>query len=187
VTVPDGADPFTEALVGADRGWVSVTAGADRRAFVINLANDRHHWAVGTTDDLVTVALVADRWRAGATLRQLHERFPFMTYTRLAQGYEDGDPIGAQWAHLLDDPDLTLIRPLLLAARADERLGRLFPTVSHHTLARFALDHTARDSEDVVIAMRGQGGFEVWATWLPTRSAAATIAEAVDAAARLRL
>jgi hypothetical protein len=183
---PVAAPADSTVVIDSDRGWVSVTVGAAQRVFIVDIANPVHNWAVGSTGDLAEVVVVAASWRGGATLRQLHDRFPFMTYTRLAQGYEDGNPVEAQWADLLDDPHLTTIRPLLRAARADERLGRLFPMVSHHTHAIFDLDHTKRWSNRLSIDMTIDGAYEVGATWTddePRRIA--TLAEAVEEASRL--
>jgi hypothetical protein len=182
LTIPEGIQGYWDVSVSAGRGSVGVCLGAKERVFLINIANESHVWAAGKTEDLSDVVRVADHWRAGATLHELHTRFPFMTYSRLAQGYEDGNPVRAQWDDLLEDPDLTRIRPLLRAAHANDRLGRLFPSVTHHTLARFLLDHTNRDAGQVRIALRADGRYEVDSRWVDTPHTVDTIGEAIDAA-----
>jgi hypothetical protein len=187
LTTPGEAHGEATVVIDSDRGWISVIPGAARRVFIIDIANAVHNWAAGATEELAEVVAVASSWRGGATLRQLHDRFPFMTYTRLAQGYEDGNPVEVQWAELLEDPHLTRIRPLLRAARADERLGRLFPMVSHHTHAIFDLDHPKRwPIRSLSINMTIDGAYEVGGTWTddePRRFA--TLADAVDEGSRL--
>jgi Family of unknown function (DUF6193) len=182
VTVPEAIHGYWDVAVTSDRGSVAVCLGAKQRVFLVNIASESHVWAAGNTEEFSDVVRVADYWRKGATLRQLHTRFPFMTYGRLAQGYEDGNPVRAQWDELLEDPDLAAIRPLLRAAHANDRLGQLFPSVTHFTLARFQLDHTDRDAGQVRIALTADGRYEVDSRWADSPRTVDTISEALDVA-----
>jgi len=179
--VPERSDGYTSVLLESDRGQIFVGIAVDIRMFVVRISNGVIAWAQGGTPNLREVARAAHRWQAGATLRDLHDGFPFMTYSRLAQGYEDGNPIEVQWDQLLGSPDLTLIRPVLEAAHADERLGRLFPSVTHFTLARFELDHLDRRVGEVWIELTADG-YEVGSPWVENPVRVAAVAEAIAAA-----
>jgi len=181
LTVPAGPDGYTNAVMDSDRGRIGVGIGADRRIFAVTISNGVFVWASGVTPDLREVVRMTHRWQAGATLRDLHGRFPFMTYSRLAQGYEDGNPVEVQWDQLLRSPDLTLIRPVLEAAHADERLRQLFPSVTHFTLARFELDHLDRRAGEVWIELTA-GGYDVGSPWVENPVRVAAVAEAIAAA-----
>lgn len=181
VRAPDGPEAQNYASVGSDRGWVSVTLGIELRVFIVRVGREREVWASGSTEDLLEAVRVAALWQQGCTLRQLHERFPFMTYGRLAQGWEDGDPVGAQWEDVLADPDLERLRPLLRAARAHPRLGQLFPAVTHLTLARFLIK-PQRGAPQVRIALTPDG-YAVDSSWSETPRRVQTIDDAINEAA----
>ncbi|MFF3403785.1 DUF6193 family natural product biosynthesis protein [Streptomyces sp. NPDC002659] len=158
-----GHGSFIAAEVRADRGAVSVLLGADERLFSISIANDVHVWMAGGTDDLPSLVGVADAWCGGATLREVHDRFPFMSYTALAQAYEDGDPVATQWERLLSDEIFEKKRPLLRAAHTDDRLRKLFPVISHGSLV---LSRNPRDraSEEFWIVPLAGGAYRVRST-----------------------
>jgi len=175
------SDGYTSVGLESDRGRIVVEIGVNRRMFVVSISNGIIAWAQGSTPNLGEVARVAQSWQAGATLRGLRERCPFMYYSRLAQGYEDGNPIEVQWDVLLTDPDQDLIRPVLAAAQADERLGRLFPIVSHFTSARFLVDHMDRSAGYVSIDLIGDG-YQVDSTWVEEPVRVGTLDDAIAAA-----
>jgi hypothetical protein len=185
VVEQDAADGAWNVLIGSERGSICVGLGAARRVFIINIGTDRIGWASGSTEDLSLVVRAADSWRKGATLRELHAEFPFMTYSRLAQGYEDGSPIEARWEEILDAPDLGDIGPLVEAARRNERLGALFPSITHYTMLRLALDHENRDAGEVRISFGSRETYVVDSWWTDVPRRVSTIAEAIDEAVRL--
>lgn len=182
ITPVDGVQGFWTVLLRTDHGVVGVFLGSDQRVFLINVSVESRPWASGFTEDPTEVVRVADLWRRGTTLHGLHERFPFMTYTRLAEGYERGNPIEAQWQDLLEREDLRQIRPLLQAAQADEVLGPLFPMVTHYTLARFDLDHWNRGAAQVRIGLTPDGRYQVEASWVDGSRLVDSISEAVTLA-----
>ncbi|MFI1397371.1 DUF6193 family natural product biosynthesis protein [Streptomyces sp. NPDC020681] len=160
-----GHGRFIAADVATDRGAISVRLGVDRRLFSVSIANDVHAWAEGSTDDLAQVVRMAGAWRGGATLRELHDGFPFMSYTALAQAYEAGDPVTVQWERLLSREIFEKERPLLRAAHAEDRLRVLFPVVSHGSLV-LRRDAQDRASEEFWIVPLAGGAFRVRSTKL---------------------
>jgi hypothetical protein len=186
ITVPAGANGYANVLVPAGRGFVGVFLGAQERVFTVHITVESRPWATGGTTDLTEAVRVADFWRSGTTLRELHERFPFMTYTRLAEGYEAGNAVEVQWQELLEWDALELVRPLLVAARANDRLGRMFPTVTMFTLVRFAFDDT--DHVGVVrVRLVRDGRYQVESSQEDSPRIVDTVEEAVAAAAELVL
>lgn len=182
---PDGPDAGWHASAASGDRGVGVTLGIRERAFVVTVIRGPGISATGTAAEPAEVVGVVTCWFAGATLRELGRRFPFMAHTRLAQGYEDGDPVGAQWDEVLADPDLAAVRPLLAAARADGRLGRLFPVVTHRTLVRLLLDHARHNAPQVRIAPAAGGGYRVDADWTQAPRRVSTIDDAIEAAGDL--
>jgi hypothetical protein len=180
-----GSEQKIAAVLETRRGAVVTVLGADRRCFVVNINGDTHVWATGGTEDLQQVAQVADAWRNGLTLQELHSRFPFMSYDRMAQAYEDGNPIAVRWRELLEDPNYSDVHPLLEAAHSSDKLGQLFPSVSMYTRVRFALDHKDRDAGEILIDETPEGGYSVVATWNQVHRTAASIHEAIAEAIAL--
>jgi hypothetical protein len=158
-----GHGRFTTAEVPVHRGTVSVRLGVDERWFSITIADDAHVWTTGGTDDLHKLVGVTDAWRRGATLRELHDRFPFMSCTAMAQAYEDGNPVVAKWERLLAHEEYVAERPLLRAAHAEPRLRTLFPVVSYGSLI-LSRDPYDRTSEEFRIVPRADGGYRVSST-----------------------
>lgn len=187
VPVGDREYVYAHATVADARGWVAVSLAVDQRSFGISIANPIHGWAMGESYDLAEVVQVAAYWRNGATLRQLHERFPFMTYSRQAQGYEDGDSLNVRWDDLLEDKDLTLIRPVLQAARSNEALQRTYPSVTHFRMARFEVDNTRRQLGEVRITITAEGRYEVESDWVTEPQTVTSVEDAIrEAVTQLR-
>lgn len=194
IAVVDDAD--WQVHVSSERGRVGVHLPAEERCFALTMSQKiGEHlfgtWTYGCSPDLETAALVIDAWRKGATLRQLHERFPFMNYDRMAQGYEDGNAVEVAWEMALEDEDFAEVWPVLRAAYTNERLRRLFPSVTMGSIVCFALDYTNRSAGDILIKPAIDNEFEVIATWdgpepwLGSSRVVATIGEAIAAAAAL--
>ncbi|MES5817269.1 DUF6193 family natural product biosynthesis protein [Streptomyces sp. RG80] len=128
------AGQYTGAEVDAERGAVFVYPRPER-TFQVRIALHRvFAWSEGWTDDLVATVRVADLWRRGARLRELNERFPFMSWSALAQGFEDGDPAAAKWRELLGSDWHLPDRPLLSAGHAHPELRAFYPDMSHGSL-----------------------------------------------------
>jgi hypothetical protein len=153
----------------------------DRRLFSTTVSRPGNIQGDGGTENLLEVVSVAHAWRGGATLRELNTRFPFMRYSRMALAFEDGDHVPVRWHALLHDENLDLARPLLQAAYANARLRNLFPSVSHLTLVRFAVDALDRSAGEVRIRLGSDGAHRVDATWADER-AVPTVEEAVEVA-----
>lgn len=173
---------YWTAKVPTDRDSVNVGMGAEERWFSISIGEDGRRRVSGGTPDLSEVARVAAMWRGGATRRELVARFPFLSWSRLAQAYEEGGPVETMWEDLLGDPKYHDVHPMLQAARANERLGRLFPLVSMYTDVRFEIDHTDRSAGQIIIRPTSDG-YDVIPTWASdSRRAVTGIDEAISAA-----
>lgn len=165
VRAPTGVGQYEAATVATDRGRVNLGLAAECRKFSIYIDNETHVWAIGWTEQITEVVQVAGLWREGATLKQLRASFAFMDYTRMAQAYEDGNPVQVRWDSLLKDPELTDIRPFLLAAHSEPRLRRLLPSVSHTDMVRFSFDHADSTAEQILVLRSADDLYEVSATW----------------------
>ncbi|WP_330334552.1 DUF6193 family natural product biosynthesis protein [Streptomyces sp. NBC_00536] len=122
------------AEVSTDRGWVVVSPCAED-SFSVRIR--RHRVFVsseGWTNDLVAAVGVAHLWRRGGSLRELRDRFPFMSWSELAQAFEDGDPTPVKWRQLLSSEWHLPARPLLQAAHAHPDLRKFWPDISHGSL-----------------------------------------------------
>jgi hypothetical protein len=166
---PMTSNVFQGAWMPSVRGGIVVNTVRGKRLFSISMANDgtstagnsstrttynRQSWAYGATDDLSDVVRAADSWRRGLKLRELQEAFPFMTYSRMALANEDGNAREVLWDLLIDEPDYRQARPLLQAARADDQLGQMWPSVSHTFWVYFA----PRDGSGAVARVRLNDG-----------------------------
>jgi hypothetical protein len=181
----DGYHQYWTVGIESNRGTVRVSMGAAERVFSISIATDLHQWADGSTSELSGAVDVADAWRKGVTLRELHDRFSFMTYSRIAQAHEDGDPLEATWDELLTSEASALARPLLQAARANERLGGLSAAVSHNNLVMFFVGPGDKDQEQVRILLGRDGTYYVTTTWNDSHQSVTSIDDAIDAAVAL--
>lgn len=175
---------FFAVTVSYGQRKVAVDVGAVRRVFHINASAGENIWSAGATADLAEVVRVADTWRQGVSLRELHGRFPFMTYKPLAEGFERGNPTEVQWAEVLADPHLDAVHPLLRAVQDDPQLGHLFPAVTHHTLVRLLRDPADWGAGQLYIELT-RHGYMVGSSWDEEYRAAATVEEAIEAAAAL--
>ena len=174
--------PFWSATVRTDRGVIRVDAAVAERAFSIVIADRRTEWSTGVATELLEVVQVIDAWRSGARLQELHDRFPFMTHSRLAQAYEHGNAHEVAWDILLAG-DYPVARPLLSALRAHGRLGRLSAAVSHNNLVYIFLDPHDRSSGRVQILIARDGQFHLSTTLSDERRTVTSIGAAVEAAA----
>ncbi|MBM0202896.1 hypothetical protein JNW90_07155 [Micromonospora sp. STR1s_5] len=150
--------------MSSNHGGIAVSVVVDRRAFSVTITVQGTTWAAGVTSDLAEVARVADAWHRGVTLRELNKEFPFMTYDRMAEAHEGGDPLALQWELLLDDEDLAVIRPLLEAAHAHPRLRQMSPSVSHRTVLFLESNPEDRSAPMVKILRTGDGLFHLEGT-----------------------
>jgi hypothetical protein len=181
--IPEGEYGFWTVTMESGPRGVAVTVGVSERAFVVNAWASPYVQAQGATPELTDAVRVADRWRQGVTLVQLKAHCPFMDYAGLAEAFERGDPIEFEWADVLVDPELEAIRPMLRAARAHQRLGRMFPTVDYLFLLRLYVDPFDRDAGQVRIWESSKGGYQVESSWHGSTIDVATLAGALDVAA----
>ncbi|RKT09593.1 hypothetical protein BX285_6688 [Streptomyces sp. 1114.5] len=155
----------TAAQFDSPRGTMWVNLWLEERGFSIKLGNSRggHPWAEGATPDIAEAAGVLAAWKHGATLTELSERFPFMTYTRLSQGYEDGNPEAVMWDLQIGDPKFEEYRDLLIALRAEPQLARMFPFFSMWTL-RLAKDAYREEPGELLIRQQDDGSYLLWSS-----------------------
>jgi Family of unknown function (DUF6193) len=184
VEAPPGAREAISAHMSCRRGNIIVYLEPDERTFSVLLGGGGHEWARGETGELLQAARAVEAWRSGVTLRELATRFPFMTYTGLAQAYEDGTQVEYRWNQLLNNPDLETIRPLLTAARADQRLRELSPSVSHGNYVRLALGSWTREYAELHI-IQLPDRFQVEASWDMAPRSAQIVADAIGLAVAL--
>ncbi|MFB9624234.1 DUF6193 family natural product biosynthesis protein [Nonomuraea helvata] len=163
VDAEPGAGRYITAKIPSNWGRVSVLLGAERRWFSVTIQGNTHVWASGGTEDLLSVVQMADAWRQGLALRGLADRFPFMSYSRLSEAYESGDPVSVQWDHLLGDAEFRQLADVLQAVHRVDRLRMLFPYVSHGTI-RLALDYLERRAGEIWIVPLAGGRFRVEST-----------------------
>jgi len=179
-----GAGRYKTAEVASDRGVIQVLLGAESRWFSVTISGQGHVWASGGSVELADIVRVIDSWRRGVGVDDLRSRFPFMELGSLAIEYERGQPVHAQWAKLLADQDLVVIRPLLVAARSNRRLAPLFPYVSHLTRLRLMRDHKDRSAGEIWITQRADE-LRVEDSRTGSSANALSISEAVTIAASL--
>ncbi|MBB5926643.1 DUF6193 family natural product biosynthesis protein [Streptomyces echinatus] len=130
--------PLTGQDAGAEmdthRGKVVVSLREEDMFRVRLCLHPAFAWSEGWTDDLDAAVGVAELWYQGGRLRELHDRFPFMSWDELAQGFEDGDPAAAKWRQLLSSDWHLRDRPLLEAAHAHPDLRVFYPYISMGSL-----------------------------------------------------
>ncbi|MFJ3235721.1 DUF6193 family natural product biosynthesis protein [Streptomyces sp. NPDC086787] len=117
-------------------------------------------WANGSTASLGDIAEVIDAWRSGVLLVPLRERFPFIEFSEMAEGYERGEPVETAWRIVLADDNHISHREMLAALRSNSRLNGMFPFFSHNVL-RLAIDPYSRDAGEICIELQGDGRFSV--------------------------
>ncbi|MEU5537832.1 DUF6193 family natural product biosynthesis protein [Streptomyces sp. NPDC020362] len=122
------------AEVSTDRGTVVVSPCAEDSFCIRILRHRGFASSEGWTNDLVAAVGAANLWHQGGSLRELHDRFPFMSWSELAQAFEDGDPVPAKWRELLSSEWHLRDRPFLMAAHAHPQLRGLWPDISHRSL-----------------------------------------------------
>ncbi|TDC70780.1 hypothetical protein E1200_04015 [Actinomadura sp. GC306] len=159
----------------------SVLLGAEERLFSMIVSQKRFLYATGGTDDLASVVKVISFWFEGSTLTELTARFPFMSHTRMAASFEQGDAVDFQWQALLEDDDFLEIRPLLFAVHTVEGLRSLFPLISHNTQLRLHDDVNLRNARQFWVTMQSGGRYRVELRGgLPRAEIVDSLAAAID-------
>ncbi|MFJ9846745.1 hypothetical protein ACIRYZ_41200 [Kitasatospora sp. NPDC101155] len=136
------------------------------RVFDISLYSDRgwfSRWADGITADIVETTTVLAAWKHGATLTELSQRFPFMTYTKLSQGYDEGNQVAVMWDLQIGDPTFAQYRDLLTALRAEPKLAQMFPFFSMWTL-RLVKDSYREEPGELLIRQKDDGSCLLWSS-----------------------
>ncbi|MEU8819723.1 DUF6193 family natural product biosynthesis protein [Actinoplanes sp. NPDC048796] len=178
ISWPDDFFRLNYASVATASGRIDLATAANRRVFSMNVSVDGRPRLWGGSDDLELLARAAAAWRDGSTIREMIAAFPFLETSRFEQAREDGNLLDVLWEFHLGDPGYETMRPVLRAAHDDPRLSRLYPSVTHETLARFTVDPDDRENGQVAI-WHHAGRYEVETSWQATTRPAATPAEAV--------
>jgi len=137
-----GTDTGAGAASGpaAHRQPLAVHLGAEERWFMVSGWSRGVELIRGRTQDLHEVARAAAAWRSGASLHELHELCPFVTFGELAQAHERGpaDAVAVKWRLLRESMraglPLPAVRDLVEAAYAEPKLRQLYPFTSHRSL-----------------------------------------------------
>ncbi|GII96444.1 DUF6193 family natural product biosynthesis protein [Sinosporangium siamense] len=183
-SIESSDDGYSTVTITATRGRISIYLGVEGRRFSVQIYSDLHAWASGGTDDLLETAKVVDAWRKEVTLAELRNQFPFMSYERIAEAYESGDPVSAQWATLLDADYPDSVHALLAATYATAALRRKFPYVSHGALC-FMNDQNDRAAGVVQIHQSSSGEYKVRNTVSNEMISTASMDSAINAALSL--
>ncbi|MFB9237091.1 hypothetical protein ACFFWC_16260 [Plantactinospora siamensis] len=185
VTAPEGDAGLVVAWFTSSRGGIGISLAAEERLFLIKIEGKGHGWATGGTPVLLDAARTVEAWRRGASLQALKSAFPFMGYTRLAQAFEEGNPTAVRWQELIGDGDLDDLRPLLVTAHRHLTLGKLFPSVTHLTLLRLAIDPSDRSAGEAWIALEAGSSYSIGASWAPESRRASSVDDAIAEAAEI--
>ncbi|MBS2539915.1 hypothetical protein KGQ20_44955 [Catenulispora sp. NF23] len=153
---------YRTAETDSDHGLIRVSTVLNRRAFSISIdsAKGNFVWADGSTTDLADVTRVIHAWCSGVVLAVLNARFPFMEFSRQAEGFERGNPSETAWDILLEDTYYAPQRGVLSLLCANPALSKLFPFYSHDVL-RLAMDPFDRGAGEIKIERRNDGRFDV--------------------------
>ncbi|GAA1710432.1 hypothetical protein GCM10009745_68050 [Kribbella yunnanensis] len=136
------SDPNWATVTGAAPGleYYSIWLAAQERRFLIEGWSRGVSLIHGTTDDLHAVTKAAAAWRTGATLRELRDLCPFITFNELAEAHERGpaDAVTMMWRlvreEMAEDIPFPAVRDLVEAAYAEPKLRQLYPVTSHWSL-----------------------------------------------------
>lgn len=184
--VPPSWGRFLSVGLDSPRGPVSVRIAKEVRKFSITLGSETGNfvWANGSTEDLTEVVEVIDRWRRGEILRELKDAHPFMEYSKLSQGYEDGNPAAVQWEIVLTDERHQDSLALLQSIFSEERLRSLFPFFSHGAL-RLSIDLNDRTAGEIRVDALPDGQYRVESTADRARIVVSPFAEVAGTVLRL--
>lgn len=142
-TVRDGRDEVVQARIATtvpDRKPLFVQVFAKERGFTFSGWSRGVELIAGSTADLGDVVRVGVAWGQGRSLRELHERFPFLHHSGRAEAHERGPAaeVELQWRLLHEQaaeaPEFPGFRLLVRAAHAEPRLRQLYPFSSHWVL-----------------------------------------------------
>ncbi|MBD0694045.1 hypothetical protein [Streptomyces sp. CBMA123] len=161
---PDWAP--TVAEFDSPRGQMKVNLRPTERGFDISLYSNRgwfSRWADGITADITETTGVLMAWKHGASLAELSQGFPFMTYTRLSQGYDEGNQVAVMWDLQIGDPTLAQYRELLTSLRAEPLLAQMFPFFSMWTL-RLVKDSYREQPGELLIRQKDDGSYLLWSS-----------------------
>ncbi|MFG2662571.1 DUF6193 family natural product biosynthesis protein, partial [Streptomyces sp. NPDC048425] len=122
------------ARVDGDSRTTHALLGIAERAFIVSFWERGVMMAKGTTTSLDAVVSAIGAWQSGATLARLKTACPFVDYSPLAEAYERGDAVEAQWTIYRQTTAPHVDHELIEAAYAQPQLRALFPFHSHRTL-----------------------------------------------------
>ncbi len=191
IAVPQGLDlgevravnsSYDDVEVGSARGPILVSRRADGMFHVQFQRHRTFSLSGGWTNDLVAVVEAAAFWRQGCGLRELHERFPFMSWSELAQAFEDGNPVPTKWGQLLSSEWHLGDRPFLQAAHDHPQLRLYYPDISHGSLM---LSRKPFDTDAGLVKVMPLSGDAYRVTMIPNtfRQEVPSLSEALEVAA----
>lgn len=128
------AGAYDEVEAVSDRGPIFVSLRTDGMIHVRFMRHRTFPLTSGWTDELAAAVEAAALWRRGCTLRELHERFAFMSWGELEQAFEDGNPVPTKWRQLLSSAWHLSDRPFIQAAHDHPELRHFYPDISHGSL-----------------------------------------------------
>ena len=124
----------------AHRQPLTIHLGSEQRSFIVSGWSRGVELVRGRTDDLSEVARAAAAWQSGASLHQLSDLCPFVTFGELAEAHERGpaDAVAVKWRLLRESMrggvPVATVRELVEAAFAEPKLRQLYPFTSHRSL-----------------------------------------------------
>ncbi|WP_405062606.1 DUF6193 family natural product biosynthesis protein [Kribbella sp. NBC_01505] len=134
------SDTATVSGGAAGRGSYSVCLCAVERWVIVDGWSRGVCLIGGKTKDLQAVTQAAAAWRAGATLRELRDRCPFVSFSELSEAHERGpaDAVAVEWRllrrRMQEGFSFPGARELVEAAYVEPKLRQLFPFTSHWSL-----------------------------------------------------
>lgn len=176
------AGSYDDVEAGSGRGPIIVSPRTDGMFHVRFQLHRTFPLSEGWTNELVAVVEAAALWRRGCGLRELHEHFPFMSWSELAQAFEDGNPVPTKWGELLSSAWHLSDRPFLQAAHDHPELRLFYPDMSHGSLM---LSRKPFDMDSGLVKINPLSGGDYRVTMFPGnfRQEVTSLNEALEIAA----
>jgi len=169
ISTPSGyerAGPWKVAQIKAGDQSFFASLKSSKRYFSVKVTRPVRLSASGGTTSLAEVVDVAAAWCARITVRDLLERFPFMSADGLVLAFEEGTHLEYRWNRLIAiEAEYLHLRPLLHAAYANDRLRRLFPSTTHDEMLRLTIDALDDQAGWITITRLASGAFQAEASW----------------------
>ncbi|MGI8448243.1 MAG: DUF6193 family natural product biosynthesis protein [Streptosporangiaceae bacterium] len=185
VAGPEGPEHLRAAVIGTDRGYISVNTALLERWFLLDTwwRGVRLMW--GKAADMNAVAGVAHAWQSGAPLREIQDRWPFISLDEKSEAHERGDAdevVRIQWHRLQTCSGHPELDAVINAAFRQPRLRVLYPYTSHNRLCFSSRVGYPYSVGLPLIERLGVGQFRVIGKSLPAQTRSPTEAAAAAAA-----